>query len=72
MFWTLTSVSRSLADEDLFFLTIMESYTSENNCSGQWRREGSFPIILFRFLETNICWNQSSYAMNVPLSFIIF
>ena len=31
-----------------------------------------FPIILFRFLETNVCWNQSSYAMNVPLTFIIF
>ena len=30
-----------------------------------------FPIILFRFLETNVCWNQSSYAMNVPLTLII-
>ena len=29
--------SRPLANEDLFFLTIMRSYTSENNCSGQWR-----------------------------------
>ena len=27
--------SRPLAEEDLFFLTIMGSYTSENNCSGQ-------------------------------------
>ena len=26
--------SRPLANEDLFFLTIMRSYTSENNCSG--------------------------------------
>ena len=34
--------------------------------------KSSFPIILFRFLETNFCWNQSSYAMNVPLTFIIF
>ena len=34
--------------------------------------KSSFPIILFRFLETNVCWNQSSYAMNVPLTFIIF
>ena len=25
----------------------------------------SFPIILFRFLATNVCWNQSSFAMNV-------
>ena len=32
----------------------------------------SFPIILFRFLETNVCWNRSSYAMNVPLTFIFF
>ena len=31
-----------------------------------------FPIIPFRFLETNVCWNQSSYGMNVPLTFIIF
>ena len=30
------------------------------------------PIVLFRFLITNVCWNQSSYAMNVPLTFIIF
>ena len=22
----------------------------------------SFPIKLFRFLETNVCWNQSSYS----------
>ena len=29
------------------------------------------PIILFRFLETNVCWKQSSHAMNVPLPFII-
>ena len=29
-------------------------------------------IILFRFLKTNVCWNQSSYAINVPLTFIIF
>ena len=124
-------------------ITIMGSYTSENNCSGQWRHEStshlydinglpdlasdglplfeepmflfewalwvawimpcvgnfhysiyfyktflrthcfgyselifplkaSFPITLFRFLETNVCWNQSSYAMNVPLTFITF
>ena len=32
----------------------------------------SFPIILFRFLEKNVCWNQSSYAMNVPLTFTLF
>ena len=32
----------------------------------------SFPIKLFRFLETNVCWNQSSYAMKVPLTLIIF
>ena len=31
-----------------------------------------FPIILFRFLETSVSWNQSSYAMYVPLTFIIF
>ena len=31
--------------------------------------KSSFPIILFRFLETNVCWNQSSYAMNVQLTF---
>ena len=31
-----------------------------------------FPIILFRFLETNVSWNQSFYVMNVPLAFIIF
>ena len=30
-----------------------------------------FNIILFRLLETNVCWDQSSYAMNVPISFII-
>ena len=30
------------------------------------------PIVLFRFLITNVCWNQSSYAMNVPLTFIIY
>ena len=34
--------------------------------------ETSLPIILFRFLETNVWWNQSYYAMNVPLTFIIF
>ena len=28
--------------------------------------------INFRFLETNVCWNQISYAMNVPLTFISF
>ena len=28
--------------------------------------------INFRFLETNVCWNQISYAMNVPLTFIFF
>ena len=33
--------SRPLANEDLFFLTIMGSYTSENNCSGQWRRKST-------------------------------
>ena len=33
--------SRPLANEDLFFLTIMRSYTSENNCSGQWRRKST-------------------------------
>ena len=27
--------------------------------------KSSFPIILFSFLETNVYWNQSSYAMNV-------
>ena len=32
----------------------------------------SFPIILFRSIETNVSWNQSSYAMTVPLTFIIF
>ena len=31
----------------------------------------SFPIILFRFLETNVRWNQSFYAKNVPITFII-
>ena len=31
-----------------------------------------FPIVLFSFLETNVCWNQSSYAINVPLTFIFF
>ena len=30
-----------------------------------------FPVILFRLLEANICWNQSSHAMYVSLSFII-
>ena len=35
-------------------------------------KKKSFPIILFRFLETNVCWNQSSYAMNIPLTLIIF
>ena len=39
--WTLISFSRPLANEDLFFLTIMGSYTSENNCSGQWRRKST-------------------------------
>ena len=34
--------------------------------------KSSFPIILFRFLETNVSWNQSSYAMKVPLTFIFF
>ena len=24
------------------------------------------------FFDTNVCWNQNSYAMNVPLTFIIF
>ena len=33
--------SRPLANEDLFFLTIMRSYTSENNCSGQWSRKST-------------------------------
>ena len=32
----------------------------------------SFPIILSRSIETNVSWNQSSYAMTVPLTFIIF
>ena len=32
----------------------------------------SFPITLFSFLETNVCWNQSSYAMNVLLISLIF
>ena len=34
--------SRPLANEDLFFSTIMGSYTSENNCSGQWRLESTW------------------------------
>ena len=34
-----------------------------------FRLKTSFPSILFRFLETNVCWNQSSYAKNVPLTF---
>ena len=25
------------------------------------------PMTVFRFLETNVCWNQSSYAINIPL-----
>ena len=29
------------------------------------------PIILFRFLETRVYWNQRFYAMNVPLTFLI-
>ena len=33
--------SRPLANEDLFFLKVMGSYTSENNCSGQWRRKST-------------------------------
>ena len=28
--------------------------------------------INFRFLETNVCWNQISYAIKVPLTSIIF
>ena len=32
----------------------------------------SFPIVPFRFLETNVWWSQSYYAMNVPLTLIIF
>ena len=32
----------------------------------------SFSIILFCFLDTNVWWNQSYYAMNVPLTLIIF
>ena len=33
--------SRPLANEDLFFVMMMGSYTSENNCSGQWGREST-------------------------------
>ena len=32
---------RQLANEDSFCITIMGSYTSENNCSYQWRREST-------------------------------
>ena len=31
-----------------------------------------YDTINFRFLETNVCLNQISYAMNVPITFIIF
>ena len=31
-----------------------------------------YHTINFRFLETNVCWNQISYAINVPLTSIIF
>ena len=32
-------VFRSSENKDLFSITFTGSYTSENNCSGQWRRE---------------------------------
>ena len=31
-----------------------------------------YHTINFRFLETNVCWNQISYAINVPLTSIFF
>ena len=42
--------SRPLANEDLFFSTIMGSCTSENNCSGQWRLESTLINISTRKL----------------------
>ena len=29
-------------------------------------------FVFLKQIETNVCWNQSSYAMNVPLTFITF
>ena len=54
--------SRPLANEDLFFLTIMGFYLSENNCSGQWRRESSGHMYNINGLARLSFWWLNSFC----------
>ena len=60
--------SRPLANEDLFFLTIMRSYTSENNCSGQWRCQSTGHIYkINRLAWLSFLWLTSFCGTYVSL-----
>ena len=60
--------SRPLANEDLFFSTIMGSYTSENNCSGQWRRKSTGHMYNINGLAwLSFWWLTSFCGTNVSL-----
>ena len=54
--------SRPLANEDLFFSTIMGSYTSENNCSGQWRRKNTGHMYNINGLAWLSFWSLTSFS----------
>ena len=54
--------SRPLANEDLFFSTIMGSYASENNCSGQWRLESTWQKYNINRLAWLSFWWLTSFA----------
>ena len=63
---------RQLANEDSFCITIMGSYTSENNCSYQWRRESTghmYDINGLAWLSfwwlTSFCGTNVSVRMSV-------
>ena len=65
--------SRPLADEDLFFLTIMGSYTSENNCSGQWGRESTGHMYNINGLVWLSFWSLTSFCgtyVSLPMSVV--
>ena len=60
--------SRPLANEDLLFLKVMGSYTSENNCSGQWRRKSTGHMYNINGLAwLSFWWLTSFCGTNVSL-----
>ena len=59
---------RQLANEDSFCIAIMGSYTSENNCSYQWRRESTGHMYDINGLAwLSFWWLTSFCGTNVSL-----